>query len=135
MQCASSQLGWHLRGRVFSLFSWDLNNHRRQRQSLTTGGHFLNYILYIWGALHAKSDGLKNFNFWFPSFFDIFLIPIKKLFLVKFEIFFITGLKDIEFRVFAHNFFKNGSNSIFFFFFEIFVFLHTFSKTRLKFSN
>ena len=26
----------------------------------------------IFEAFHAKSDGLKNFNFRFPSFFDIF---------------------------------------------------------------
>ena len=53
--------------------------------------------IFLYGALHAKSDSLKNFNFWFPSFFDIFLVPIKKFFVVNFEIFLITGLKDIEF--------------------------------------
>ena len=47
-----------------------------------------------------------SFIFWH------FLVP--KLFLVNFEIFLITGLKDNEFRFFAHNFFKNGPNSKFF---------------------
>ena len=45
----------------------------------------------------------------FLHFFDIFLLPIKKLFLINFEIFLITGLKCIKFRLSApHNFFKNG---------------------------
>ena len=80
----------------------------------------------IYGAFHAKSDGFKNFNFWFPSFFDIFLVSIKKTLPGIFEIFLITGLKDIEFRFFAHNFFKNGPNLKFYFlkflFFYIFFF-------------
>ena len=78
---------------------------------------------FLWGylkvkvyeAFHVKSDGLKNVNFWFPSFFWHFLVSIKKLFLVNFEIFLITGIKEIEFRFFAHNFFNNGPNSNFFF--------------------
>ena len=31
-------------------------------------------FLYVptYGAFHDKLDGLRNFNFWFPSFFEIF---------------------------------------------------------------
>ena len=58
-------------------------------------------------------------------YFWHFLVPIKKLFLVNFEIFLVTGLREIEFRVFAHNFFKNGTNSTIFFFLNFFVFLQT----------
>ena len=64
----------------------------------------------IYGAFHAKSDGWKNLIFLISFIFRNFLIPTKKLFLVNFEIFLIPGLKDIEFRYFAHNFFKNGPN-------------------------
>lgn len=37
---------------------------------------------------------INNFNFQFPSFFDIDVMSIKKPFLVNFEIFLITRLKD-----------------------------------------
>ena len=57
------------------------------------------------------------------------LVPIKILFRVNFEKNLITGLKDIEFRFFAHNFFKNGLNSIFFL---IFVFFTYFLEKNTK---
>ena len=63
----------------------------------------------------------------FLTFFSIH----QKLLLVNFEIFLITGLKDIEFRFFVHNFFKSGPNSTKKKF-EIFVFLHTFYKKIQK---
>ena len=66
----------------------------------------------------------KILIFDFLHFLTIFS-TIKKLFLVNSEIFLITGLKDIELRFFAHNFFKNGTNSIFVFFWN-FYFLYTF---------
>ena len=72
-------------------------------------------VRFVGEAFHAKSDGLKILIFDFLHFWP-FILPIKKLFLVNFEIFSITGLKDIQFRFFA-NFFKNGQNSFFFFFF------------------
>ena len=60
-----------------------------------------------------------------------FLVPIKKLFLVNFEIFLITYLKDMEFRFFAHNFFKNGPNSNFFFW-NFCCFTHFLEKNTKK---
>ena len=84
------------------------------------------YILYKQYLRHCTPNRrFEKFynNFSFPSFFDIFFfVPIKKLFLVNFEIFLITGLKDIEFRFYGHNIFKNGSNSIFFFFLKFLFF-------------
>ena len=33
---------------------------------------WVKYLTRLYEAFHAKSDGLKNFNLGFPSFFDIF---------------------------------------------------------------
>ena len=65
---------------------------------------------YTYEAFHAKSSTVwKKIIFDFLHFLTFF-VPMKKLFLINFEMFLITSLKDIEFRFFAHYFFKNVPN-------------------------
>ena len=77
-------------------------------------------------AFHA------NRNVWKILIFDFLHFFVKKLFLVNFKIFLITDLKDIEIRLFAHNFLKNSSNSKVFFFLKFLFFYILFRKKIQK---
>ena len=82
------------------------------------------------GHSSPKRTVWKFLIFRFPSCFTFFSIH-KKLFLLNFEICLITALKDFKFRFFAHNFFKNGPNSNFFFWNFCLFFLTYFLEKKI----
>ena len=93
--------------------------------------HFIEILSRCYNGMY-KEHFTPNRKVWkilifyflhFLTFFSIYL-PIKKFFLVNFEIFFNHRfiVKDIEFQFLAHNFFKKGPNSKIFFFLKFFFF-------------
>ena len=89
------------------------------------------YNTYGSSLFHANRTVWKILIFDFLHFLTFFSTHQKTL-PGKFWIFLITGLKDIEFRFFAHNFFKNGPNSIFFFLKFLFFFAYVLEKNTKK---
>ena len=70
----------------------------------------------LWG-IHSFETNRTVWKILIFDFFHFltFFSTHQKTLLGDFEIFLITGLNEIEFWFFAQNFFKNGPNSIFFF--------------------